>query len=505
MLEIQLFGKFEVRLNNQLVEISSRVGQSLLAYLLLNAGKSHRREKLAGLFWPDSLETSARNNLRQVLWQLRKEIGKEYFVTDRVSVAFMSDADYQLDADILQTEVDAITSTDQLIRIVSVYEGRLLPGFYDEWVFLEQERLQALYEDRIQMLLDRLAEEARWREAREWAERWISRGQKPEPAYRALMLAHAGLGDRAGVATAYQRCVKALKETLGVEPSAETLALYQRLMNSAEPSSEKVSSTEHAPASDQPLQAAPALQPPRFLEEISESSPASQEVFIGREKELSRLDQFLAQVITGHGQIAFLIGEAGQGKTSLLNAFTHRALEAHHDLIIVKGTCNVYTGGGDPYMPFREIMSTLSGDIESQWNAGAITRDHALRLWHFSPYTVQALVDHGPDLIDTFVDADNVDKRMKNHAAEETHWLEHFNEFLDRRVKSDDQNSDQDRIFEEYASVLTALTDRQPLLILLDDLHWADLSSIGLLSHLIHRIAEVPIMLVGAYRPEEVS
>jgi len=505
MLEVRLFGKFEVRLNDQFVEISSRAGQSLLAYLLLNAGQSHRREKLAGLFWPDSLETSARNNLRQTLWQLGKVIGKEYFVTDRVSVAFKSDADYQLDADILQTEVDATTSADQLIRIVSVYEGRLLPGFYDDWIILEQERLQAIFEDRVQMLLDRLAEEARWREAREWAERWISRGQKPEPAYRSLMLAHAGLGDRAGIAAAYQRCIKALEEALGVEPSPETLALYQRLMNSAEPSSEKMSLSELAPASDPPLQAAPAIRPPRFLEETSESSPASQEVFIGRENELSRLDQFLAQALTGQGQIALVIGEAGQGKTSLLNAFTRQALEDHPELIIARGTCNVYTGSGDPYLPFREIMSMLSGNIESQRNAGALSRDHALRLWNLLPYTVQALVDHGQDLIDSFVDAEKVKKHTKNYVSEEAHWLKRFNELIDRRANLDDQISDQDRIFEGYTGVLSALADRQPLLILLDDLHWADLSSISLLSHLIHRIAEIPILLVGAYRPEEVT
>ena len=176
MLDVQLLGKFEIRRDGQVIEIPLRPAQSLLAYLLLNADKSVRREKLAGLLWPDSDEAGARNNLRQTLWRLRSVIGDDYFVTDRVAVGVNAQADYQLDADTLQQVVDATTTADQLISVVSVYEDRLLPGFYDEWVLLEQERLQAIFEDRMQRLLDRLVEAGRWREAREWAEWWIARG-----------------------------------------------------------------------------------------------------------------------------------------------------------------------------------------------------------------------------------------------------------------------------------------------------------------------------------------
>ena len=62
MLEVRLLGKFEVQLEGKPVEIPSRPAQSLLSYLILNAGVAHRREKLAGLLWPDSDETNARSN-----------------------------------------------------------------------------------------------------------------------------------------------------------------------------------------------------------------------------------------------------------------------------------------------------------------------------------------------------------------------------------------------------------------------------------------------------------
>ena len=74
MLEVRLLGKFDVRQDSKPVIITSRPAQSLFAYLILSAGTSHRREKLAGLLWPDSMEETARDNLRHALWRVRKAI-----------------------------------------------------------------------------------------------------------------------------------------------------------------------------------------------------------------------------------------------------------------------------------------------------------------------------------------------------------------------------------------------------------------------------------------------
>ena len=64
MLQVRLLGQFDLRLRGAAVALPSRPAQSLLAYLLLNAGTPHRREKLAGLLWPDASESNARSNLR---------------------------------------------------------------------------------------------------------------------------------------------------------------------------------------------------------------------------------------------------------------------------------------------------------------------------------------------------------------------------------------------------------------------------------------------------------
>src|SRR5690606_36795724 len=89
MLTVRLLGGFEVRLDDQRVDIPSRAGQALLAYLLLPPGSVHRRERLAGLLWPDATERAALTNLRQALYVLSKALepaGSRLVVADRVNI-----------------------------------------------------------------------------------------------------------------------------------------------------------------------------------------------------------------------------------------------------------------------------------------------------------------------------------------------------------------------------------------------------------------------------------
>src|SRR5215207_6964690 len=72
-----------------------------------------------------------------------------------------------------------------------------------------------------------------WLDILDWGERWIRLGQKPEPAYRALMLAHSAEGDMSKVAATYERCVKSLRE-FGMEPSEQTKELYKNLKSGKE-------------------------------------------------------------------------------------------------------------------------------------------------------------------------------------------------------------------------------------------------------------------------------
>src|SRR5688572_15317035 len=231
MLEIRLFGTFDIRYDGKPVIISARTAQSLFAYLILNPSTPHRREQLAGILWPDVTEEKARAYLRHELWRIRKVFpNSEFLLSDDLSIAFDSTTEYWLDVEVLEEFPDP-ASADELINVLSTYQGEILPGFYDEWIILERQHLQAVYELKIMRLLELLECEKRWPEILEWAENWISLGHTTESAYRALIAAYSALGDKAKVIMTFQRCVQALAD-LGREPSEETRALAEKWTSS---------------------------------------------------------------------------------------------------------------------------------------------------------------------------------------------------------------------------------------------------------------------------------
>jgi non-specific serine/threonine protein kinase len=312
MLEVRLLGTFEIKYKNKPVNIASRPAQSLFAYLILNAGASHRREKLAGMLWPDSLEETARDNLRHALWRLRKALAgassARFLHADDVTISFKESADYWLDAAELE-KLSEDASPDQLMEVLSTYQGELLPGFYDEWVALEREHLNSIFEHHMSRLMSLLQEEKRWQDILDWGERWIKLGQKPEPAYRALMVAHAAKGDMSKVAATYERCVKSLRE-FGIEPSEQTLSLYQRLKaGKVKPESEPT-----------------VAQAPGKSDVPRTNLPVPLTSFIGRDREINEITSLLIEK-----RLLTLTGSGGVGKTRLAIQVSNRLMSRFKD------------------------------------------------------------------------------------------------------------------------------------------------------------------------------
>jgi len=304
MFEIRLLGTFDLRQAGKPIALPSRPAQSLLAYLILTAGTPHRREKLAGLLWPDSLEETARDNLRHALWRVRKVLQAAASVSclqaNDLNISFNASADYWLDVAALEKSEEN-TTADELIKALSQYQGELLPGFYDEWVVLEREHLNSVFEHNMARLMSYLQDEKRWLDILDWGERWIKLGQKPEPAYRALMTAHAAKGDMSKVAATYERCVKSLQE-FGIEPSDQTKELLENLKSGKEvpkPTSVSIKLS---------------------TKESSSNVPIPLTSFIGREKELKDIKRFLSD-----SRLVTLTGPGGVGKTRL-------AIQTAHDL-----------------------------------------------------------------------------------------------------------------------------------------------------------------------------
>jgi len=219
-------------------------------------------------------------------------------------------------------------------------------------------------------------------------------------------------------------------------------------------------------------------------------------------------------VQAGRGQLRFITGEAGAGKTSLTAEFARRAQRSDPELLFVVGNCNAQSGIGDPYLPFREVLAQLTGDVDSKLTQGAISAENAGRLKGFLTFSGRALVDLGPDLIDIFVPGAALVGRASKLVVGEVGWRKRL-EALHRKnasrpedilpARGGHQAMEQNQIFEQFTRVLVELAGLKPLVLLIDDLHWADESSASLLFHLARRIDSSRILVLGTYRPEDVA
>jgi predicted ATPase len=245
---------------------------------------------------------------------------------------------------------------------------------------------------------------------------------------------------------------------------------------------------------------------PAFLISEKEAVADGQHGFVARERKLAQLDATLDAMLDGEGQVVFVTGEPGSGKTTLLEEFGRRATAKRPDLLAVTGTCNAYSGAGDPYLPFRQVTAMLTGDAETQWASGAISREHAQRLWAALPLMVQTLLDHDPHLIDLFLPGPGLLSRAIAFSTGDDAWLARLKDWV-QREKGERGDLEPRYLFEQYADVLRAVASKHPLVLMLDDLQWTDAASVNLLFHLGRRLADAGgrVLIVGAYRPEEIA
>jgi DNA-binding SARP family transcriptional activator/tetratricopeptide (TPR) repeat protein len=499
-LRIYLLGQFKLQHDEQPIELPSRPAQSLFAYLAMNSGIPHRRERLAGLLWPDSTEENARGYLRQALWRIRKSLDEveldweEFLESDKISITFKADSDHWLDTSTLQQDTDNL-SLEEVGVILKHYQGELLPGFYDEWVPVERERFQTIFHQKMSSFMDALILNREWEQVFQWGEAWIRLAHVPEGAYQALMRAYAAVGDKAMVQSTFERCRKALKSDLGVEVSHETAALLEDLVRK-----EETLEPAHTLLEKKQADALPAfLDDPKY-------TAVEKVVFVARQSELGELIELLDETIAGQGKAVFITGEAGSGKTALLSEFMNQALDSHPDLIVASGHCNAQTGIGDPYLPMREALEMLTGDVGARLEAGSLTREHAIRLWDVFPRTLTALVNHGPDLIGTFITDEAILERSLALEAAFPSIVERLRNHIQHRLPPRYSTGIQQlAFFEQYARVIRDLASAAPLVLVLDDLQWADAGSIGLLFHLGREISGCPILILGSYRQEELA
>jgi DNA-binding SARP family transcriptional activator/tetratricopeptide (TPR) repeat protein len=307
-LRARLLGTMDLRVGRrQLPPLDSARAESLLAYLLLHRDAPQPRQRVAFLLWPDSTERQAQTNLRKVLHTLRRALPDADRLIDigPRTLQWRAEAPAWLDVE----QFERALADGRLEEAVETYAGELLEGRYDEWLADERERLAGLHLEALERLSRRHEQNGRWPEAIRCVERLVSHDPLREESHRLLMrLCHAS-GDRARAVRAYHACATTLERELGIEPSPETREVYESLV---------------APA--QAAAGAPEAGPASLAAASAATSP-----FVGRAGERARLTALWRAAAAGRAQLVLVTGEAGVGKTRLVDE-----LRAHAGAVTVE-------------------------------------------------------------------------------------------------------------------------------------------------------------------------
>lgn len=291
-----------------------------MAFLIVNRGTDTARERLIDVFWPDVDPDRARDSLSTALHSIRRSLRTAGIDASAFLLTTKSIVRWRTDAEVDSEEFARLAARDDPLAIqeaLELYKGDFLEGDYEEWVAAERERLATLYES----VLVRAVRTSNDTEA---ARRLIARSTYDEQAYAAIIDEELRAGRRSLAASWVERCRTDLSE-VGVEPSATFEARFGSIVHVE----------------------------PRGIDELRLP-------FVGRRAELALLAERFSNVTRSSGSFTILRGEAGIGKSTLLNRAARVATE--YGLNVLVANCSGEVSG--TFEPWRELFDVV-GDGES--------------------------------------------------------------------------------------------------------------------------------------------
>jgi predicted ATPase/DNA-binding SARP family transcriptional activator len=465
---ISLLGAPRIEHDGVPVEVDTRKATALAAYLAVTR-RSHTRDALSGLLWPEYNQSRARAALRRTLSSLGKAREEGWLLADRESVDLAHDAilvDVVRFEDLLaacklhghpESEVCA-ECLPLLTEAVEQYRDDFMAGFglrdsvaFDDWQFFQSESLRRELAGALERLARGRAALGEWPAAVAHARRWLALDVLHEPAHRMLMTLYAWSDQRAAAMRQYRECVRILDQELGVAPLEETTLLYRAIQENDLPPQPVLS--ERGPAVPREAEASPAQAPA-----TAERSPDN--LLVGRDAEWEALLEAYASIEEG-GRVVVIEGEAGIGKTRLAEEFVAHVREGGASTV----TARCYEGEKNlAYGPFIEGLSSALGR-----EGGGLLKD-------LPAVSLQEAARLLPDLAPDSSPAPPLDTPGARS-----------------------------RFFAEVVRVLQAILNGPPPGVLfLDDLHWADDASLGLLNYLIRRLDDKPLCVLLTRRMEGV-
>lgn len=438
MLRIFLFGHLHVQIDGIPLKLTAPPKTiPLWAYLLLKRSTPVPRDTLAYTLWVDESEAAARANLRRHLHQLQRMLpdapaDRPWLIIDAEIVQWNPLADAWVDV----AEFERLSAAEEtLASAVRIYENDLLEDVDEDWLFFERERLRNLLFTDLLQLIQHSRDRGDYVQAIAYANRLLVHDPLREDAVRQVMSLHYESGNRAGALAEYARFERLLRQKLNVEPMPETRAWYETILRNA------------------PL---PDAVPPGS-DESSENQKPARLPFVGRESELSSLNEYWAHAVRQEGNVVLLSGENGIGK-SRLTARIAQIAETSGGRVFKGST--TFTEPL-PYQAFSELLRSALPLLETM---------------NIGPDQLSAITPLVPEL------------RIRRQ---------------DLPAPVPLQREDvQKRLFEGIASCLETLAMPRPLLLILENMHWAGRLSMLLLEYLARRAPGAAILILATYREE---
>ena len=462
-LTLSLLGPPLVRVAERDVRLPSLKAQALLFYLASQPAHPFTRSHLCALLWEDSSEAEGRNSLSTTLSRLRQALPLFPLVTEGDQLCWRATADVWVDCQAFSAVSPTLADWRDA---ADLWRGPFLDGFtvrdsvgYDEWL----RQMRSIWEQRYLALLARVAEDAsagrEWATLQEAAQRALAVDPLQERFHRSLMAALYQAGDRAAALAQYEDLTRILARELGVPPDPETARLLAAIRDGA-----------LARAQPRPPRRPSAPVAPH-------PAPAPSLPLLERQTELGRLQAHLRRAearrptwpalprpLSAPAQLVVLQGEAGIGKSRLLAELVWQLSQDNAaGWTILQGHC-YEAEQSFPYHPFIDALTPLLATLD-------------LDSLHLSEVWLAEVARLLPDLA----------VGQPSLAA----------------PPEADQGQDQRRLFEGVARFMAALPP--PLLVLLDDLHWADAATLQLLAYLVRHLDQQPVLFVAAVRSDDLA
>jgi len=453
-LSLSLFGGFEARIPpGPRLSFQTRKAQALLAYLALPLGRAHPRDKLAALLWGDRGDEQARRSVRQALYDIRKALGVAAPAVLRAEHDTVALSPAAVDLDVLTfTRLIDQGTPDALEQAAALYQGDLLAGLnvseesLETWLMHEREHLHEMAMQALAKLLSHQSASGASEAAIRTAHQLLALDPLQEAVHRTLMRIYIRHGRRAAALRQYQHCVNVLQRDLGIEPELETKLLYQQILRNNETVSGAVSASAAIGASEQLVRNRAEIRP-------------SDAVLVGRDADMARFRDPVQQAAEGRGRLFAILGEAGIGKSRLVD----------------------------------ELIANVTGRAWRVLIGRAYESDQVLP---FGPW-VDALrvsqIDRQREIVEGIGDV----------------WRAELSRLLPEVAAPGatplSAQADYRQLFESVAQVVQRIARSEPLLVVLEDLHWADEMTVRLLAFVSRRIHTERVLLVVTAREEELE